>query len=63
MTLIDTGDSSSKRRSGDSVDTASKSDSSRHMKVVAAAATMGITFDFGVSNVGRTHVAELATHV
>jgi hypothetical protein len=54
-------DNESESRSGGSDDTASESDSLKWAKV-AATAVAGITFDFGVSNVGRTRVAAMETH-
>jgi hypothetical protein len=40
-------------RSGGSGDTACESDDSSHAKVAAAATTTGITFEFGMSTVGK----------
>jgi hypothetical protein len=60
--LGDTSDSGSESWSCDSKDTTSKSDSSKCMKVVAAVAAAGITFDFSISKVGRMHVVAMETH-
>jgi hypothetical protein len=45
-----------KSRSGDYGDTESTSDDSEHVKVAAA---VGITFDFGVSDVGKAHIMSM----
>jgi hypothetical protein len=37
-------------------------DSSKRAKDAAAATAVGITFDFGVSNMGRTRIAMIETH-
>jgi hypothetical protein len=57
-----TGDSDSKSRSGGSDDTSSKSGSSKRVKVTMANAAAKITFDFGVSNVGKTRVVAMESH-
>jgi hypothetical protein len=56
--LVDSGDSGSKSRSGDSGDMTSNS----RTNVATTVAAIRITFDFGLSNVGRTRVVVLETH-
>jgi hypothetical protein len=57
-----TGDSDSKSRSGGSNDTSSESGSSKRAKVAMANVATKITFDFGVSNVGKTRVVAMESH-
>jgi uncharacterized protein with ATP-grasp and redox domains len=46
-------------RSGETEDTGPASDDSERMKVAAAAAIVGITFDFGVSSVLKAHITSM----
>jgi hypothetical protein len=60
----DTSDSDGKSRSVNSDDelTASDSDSTKRANVIAAAATIGMTFNFGASNVEKVHI-QVIEHV
>jgi uncharacterized cupin superfamily protein len=48
-------------RFGGSGDAACKSDNSSRAKVDATAATAGITFDFGLSTVGKSRITSMET--
>jgi hypothetical protein len=61
--LANTGDSDSENRSGLSNDTTSKSDSMKWVKVVTDPSFTEITFDFGISKVGRACVMAMEAHV
>jgi hypothetical protein len=60
--IVNTGDSDSESWSGGSNDTTYESDSSKWVKVAAATAATRITFDFGISNMGRARVVAMETH-
>jgi hypothetical protein len=58
--LYDSDDCES--QSGNFEDTTSESDESERAKVAATTAAGGITFDFGLSNMGKACVTSLETY-